>query len=119
MSYWNTNNSIGNNSTLHVSAGAFGSGKTGNSAPILSEFFEIEDAIVLDVIYDINHPEIKNIVAEDWVDNYKNELANPSDKNYTYIGRICFRMLNSVLGETHAFYWNSGISTAERDCHRS
>ena len=98
MSYWNTNNSIGNNSTLHVSAGAFGSGKTGNSAPILSEFFEIEDAIVLDVIYDINHPEIKNIVAEDWVDNYKNELANPSDKNYTYIGRICFRMLNSQIG---------------------
>jgi hypothetical protein len=93
MAFWNTKSAIGNTSAIHTNS--FGHG---SSQPILSEFFEIEDAVVLDVINDDKHPEIKNIVASEWTDNYKNEPANSTDKNYTYIGRICFRMLNSQIG---------------------
>jgi hypothetical protein len=92
MSYWNKKNTLGNSSKFHES----GFKSTVNmDAP---EFFEFEEAVVLDVIYDENHPEIKNLVVSDFPDNFKNEAAKPTDKNYTYIGRVCFRMLHSQIG---------------------
>jgi len=92
MSHWNIKNAIGNTSRLHE--GGF---KSNESSSPLSEFYEIEEAVVLDIIYDENHPEIKNLVVQEWPDNYKNQPANSNDKNYTYIGRVRFRMLNSQV----------------------
>lgn len=93
MSYWNIKNIIGNSSKFHESGF-----KTNSDASSLSEFYEIEEAVVLDVIYDETHPDIKSLVASEWPDNYKNEMAKETDKNYTYIGRVLFRMLNSQIG---------------------
>jgi hypothetical protein len=42
-------------------------------------------------------PEIKNLIVNQWPDNYKDEPANPKDKNYSYIGRVCFRLLHSQI----------------------
>lgn len=92
MPYWNIKSDIGNNSTIHK-IGV----KSGGSSAQLSEFYEFEEAVVLDVIYDQNHPEIKNLIVNQWPDNYKDEPANPKDKNYSYIGRVCFRLLHSQI----------------------
>ena len=56
MSYWNTKSSIANLSQINESGF-----KQGTSGGTLSEFFEIEEAVVLDVIYDENHPELSLI----------------------------------------------------------
>lgn len=93
MPHWNIKSDIGNNSTIH--AAGF---NISNPTSRLSEFYEIEEAVVLDVIYDENHPEIKNLIVNQWPDNYKDEPANSKDKNYSYIGRICFRLLYSQIG---------------------
>lgn len=91
MAYWKETSSIGNNSKIHT-PGIGGQILSSNS---MSEFYELEEALVLDVIYDENHPEIKNLVPEQWPDNFKGEIADKKDKNFTYIGRIKFRLLNS------------------------
>jgi hypothetical protein len=96
MSYWNIKNSIGNNSRIHDSGFKSNTDVSGNSS--FSEFYEIEEAVVLDVIYDSNHPEIKNLISDSWPDNYKDEPAKSEDLNYTYIGRVKFRLLNSQVG---------------------
>jgi hypothetical protein len=93
MAYWNVKNTIGNNSRHHESGF---SQKAGNVES--SEFYEIEEGVVLDVILDATHPDIKNIVAEEWPDDFKGEIAKSTDKNYTYIGRIKFRLLHSQNG---------------------
>lgn len=92
MSYWKVKTSFGNNLKSHESG--FKSGQSSD----MSEFFEFEEAVVLDVIYDESHPEIRNLVVNEWPDNFKDEIAKKTEKNYTYIGRICFRMLNSQVG---------------------
>ena len=92
MSYWKINNNIGNSSRLHDSGF-----RTGEATTQLSEFYEFEEAVVLDVIYDENHPEIKNLIVNQWPDNYKDQPADAKDKNYSYIGRVCFRLLHSQV----------------------
>lgn len=91
MSYHNTRSDIGNNSQIHDI------GFKGSTSLVSPEFYEIEEAVVLDVIYDTNHPEIKNLNPIEWPDNYKDIPADLNDKNYSYIGRICFRMLHSQV----------------------
>ncbi len=100
MSYWNIKNSIGSNSKLNENGF-----KTTTDSSNLSEFYELEEAVVLDVILDTNHPAIETLIAEEWPDNYKNQLTDQIDndtkkdsKNYTYIGRVLFRLLNSQIG---------------------
>ena len=63
-----------------------------------NEFYELEPAIVLDVILDETHPEIVNkrhlVDIRNIPANYKNELPNQKDIDYSYIGacrvRLCF-----------------------------
>ena len=61
-----------------------------------NEFYELEPAIVLDVILDEKHPEIKRhfLDIRNTPANYKNELPNQQDFDYSYIGackvRLCF-----------------------------
>lgn len=102
MSYWVSKNSIGNSSKLHE--GGF---KNYGGNPSTSEFYEVEEAVILDVIYDVTYntknklqsdPEIKNLVIENWPDNFKNIQATETDKDYTYVGRVLFRLLHSQVG---------------------
>ncbi len=63
-----------------------------------NEFYELEPAIVLDVILDETHSEIVNkrhlVDIRNIPANYKNELPNQKDIDYSYIGacrvRLCF-----------------------------
>ena len=63
-----------------------------------NEFYELEPAIVLDVVLDEKHPEIVNkrhlVDIRNIPANYKNELPNQNDVDYSYIGackvRLCF-----------------------------
>ena len=63
-----------------------------------SEFYELEPAIVLDVILDENHPEFKNnkhlVDTRNIPANYKNEQPSVKDIDFSYIGackvRLCF-----------------------------
>lgn len=94
MAYWRKKGDAGNN--FQANEYGFKSGITTITFP---EFYEIEEAVVLDVIYDLDHPELKqqNIVPTFWPDNYKNQTANPTDKDYTYVGRVRFRLLHSQV----------------------
>ena len=95
MSYFNIKSSpisFGQLNNLGLSVGAQSSAASSN------EFYELEPAIVLDVILDEKHPEIVN--KRHFVDirnipaNYKNEQPNQLDIDYSYIGackvRLCF-----------------------------
>lgn len=95
MSYYNIKSapiSFGQLNNLGLSVG-----NTSNPTPN-NEFYELEPAVVLDVILDEYHPElfskrhlvdIRNVPA-----NYKNEIPSTKDIDYTYIGackvRLCF-----------------------------
>lgn len=71
-------------------------------------FYELEEAVVLDVILDENHKMVKqsNLDADDWPENIDGSKPNPSDKNYSWIGRIKFRFLNSELNtEKEVLSW--------------
>jgi hypothetical protein len=93
MPYWKIKNSIGNNSKFHQ----HGFKSTDNSSN-LSEFYELEEAVVLDVIMDETHEAIPKLVAEEWPDNYKDQLTSKNSKDYTYIGRVLFRGKYSQIG---------------------
>jgi hypothetical protein len=100
MSYWKIKNAIGSNSKFNQNGF-----KTNETTSALSEFYELEEAVVLDIILDETHPAIQNLVAEEWPDNYKdqpteatNSATKKPTKNYTYIGRVLFRGLNSQIG---------------------
>lgn len=60
-------------------------------------FYELEAAVVLDVILDDAHPAFtgKNLDAEDWPVDANGEPAKEGQPNYGWIGMIKFRFLNS------------------------
>lgn len=91
--HWNIRSSIGSGYKFHEPG--FANNQVNST---LSEFYEIEEAVVLDVIHDETHPDIGLLVASEWPDNHDDKIADVKDKNYTYIGRILFRMLNSQIG---------------------
>jgi hypothetical protein len=80
-------------------------------------FYELEEAVVLDVILDENHPEIKDSKLDptDWPPNIDGSEPTGTDKNYSWIGRIRFRFLNSEINvEKEVLNWafpmeNTGI----------
>ena len=95
MPYFNVKSapvSFGQLNNLGLSVGS------NNSLPSVSEFYELEPAIVLDVILDEKHPEIVNkrhlIDSRNIPANYKNEQPSNKDIDYNYIGackvRLCF-----------------------------
>lgn len=72
--------------------------------PEISKFYELEEAVVLDVILDENHPVFgtdaknsynTNLAPELWPPNIDGSRPKAEDKNYSWIGRIKFRFLNS------------------------
>jgi len=95
MPYFNVKSapvSFGQLNNLGLSVGS------NNSSPSVSEFYELEPAIVLDVILDEKHPEIVNkrhlVDSRNIPANYKNEQPSNKDIDYNYIGackvRLCF-----------------------------
>lgn len=70
----------------------------------ISNFFELEEAVVLDVILDENHPEMKKSSAdpEDLPKNIDGSVPTTKDLDYAMIGKIRFRFLNSERGKPKA-----------------
>lgn len=64
-------------------------------------FYELEEAVVLDVIMNQNHPEMKQSQAnpDDWPKNIDGSQATGNDLDYGMIGKIKFRFLNSERGQ--------------------
>jgi len=75
-------------------------GVLGNGSSTAAEFYSMEEAIVLDIILDTNHPEIQNqkIKVSSFPDNYKNQTPSSNDLDCTYIGRALVRMVHSQQG---------------------
>ena len=69
--------------------------------PGFPNFFELEEAVVLEVILDENHPEMKksNANPEDWPKNIDGSKVSETDLDYGMIGKIKFRFLNSEKGQ--------------------
>jgi hypothetical protein len=68
--------------------------------PDFNYFYELEEAVVLDVILDETHPEFANSKLDptDWPPNSNGSRPNPNDPNYGNIGKIRFRFLQSERG---------------------
>lgn len=64
-------------------------------------FYELEEAVVLDVVMDENHPVMSETVlnVDSWPPNIDGSEPSPSEKDYSWIGRIRFRFLNSQINE--------------------
>jgi hypothetical protein len=97
MSYWNAQ---GNNGRSTESFGLGGSTSTGGSG----EFYELEPAVVLDIVLDKDHPIFKKdsnvkttIDIEHWPSDYTGK-AKPvkGDINYTWVGRALVRLQYST-----------------------
>jgi len=95
MSYFNIKSSpvsYGQLNNIGLSVGGQSSAAPSN------EFYELEPAIVLDVILDETHPEIVNkrhlVDSRNIPQNYKGDEPTNKDIDYTYIGackvRLCF-----------------------------
>lgn len=70
--------------------------------PDTTYFYELEEAVVLDVVMDENHPiftDSLNLDVESWPPNIDGTEPVPSEKDYSWIGRIRFRFLNSQINE--------------------
>jgi hypothetical protein len=69
--------------------------------PDTSRFFELEEAVVLDVILDDTHSEIlkKELDVDDWPKNIDSSPPVPGGMDYSWIGRIRFRFLCSDIGQ--------------------
>jgi hypothetical protein len=74
-----------------------GLGVGGKSAGIMPEFYEFEPAVVLDVILDKDHPYFqKNVIdVGNWLPDASGNAPAPDDRDYTWIGRVLIRMVNS------------------------
>jgi hypothetical protein len=63
-------------------------------------FYELEAAVVLDIILDENHPYIQknkiNMVPEDSLPNFDGSPASISDPRYPFIGRALVRPIKSL-----------------------
>jgi hypothetical protein len=96
MSYWNRAtvgksypqaDSVGITSRVNVGTGG---GNTND------EFYEIEPAVVLDIILDKNHPYFKSTMVPNQSGPSTDGLpAAPTDLDYTWIGRALVRMVNT------------------------
>src|SRR5277367_6707481 len=94
MSYWNKQTSV--SSQLDSVSLSHGLKKIRSS---VDEFYEIEPAIVLDIILDINHPYIQNkkykLVPSQWPVDGNNKQPLDTDLDYTWVGRVLVRRLYS------------------------
>ena len=69
--------------------------------PDTVNFYELEDAVVLDVVMDENSPALKDstLDVESWPPNIDDTEPEFTEKDYSWIGRIRFRFLNSQVNE--------------------
>jgi hypothetical protein len=70
--------------------------------PDSSYFYELEEAVVLDVILDESHKEFENTefqVSDDFPVNIDGTEPIVGEKDYSLIGKIKFRFLNSERGK--------------------
>jgi hypothetical protein len=90
-------NKIGNGSNSTLNNTGLGGLFSGGSGGITPEFYEMEPAVVLDIILDENHPVLQkhNVNVNSFPDNYKDHTPNTHDKDCTWIGRALVRMVNS------------------------
>ena len=93
MSYWNIPASIALPSLDSVSfSNRFKKGKSSRD-----EFYEIEPAIVLDIILDVNHPYFKQekykLNPDQWPSDVNGKSPLQTDPDYTWIGRVLVRMV--------------------------
>ncbi len=80
-------------------------------------FHELEEAVVLDVVMDEEHPEVKrsSLNSLTWPPNIDGSEPDFNQKNYSWIGRIRFRFVNSQENQEKAnLFWafpmeNTGI----------
>ena len=97
MAYFKTKTGNSSNSTINDT----GLGSIGNSsAQRLSEFYEMEPAVVLDVILDESHPILnrQKVDVPSFPDNYKGVTPNVKDVDCTWVGRALVRMCFSQQG---------------------
>lgn len=86
--------------------------------PDVVYFYELEEAVVLDVVLDESHEEFKNSELDpvDWPPNIDGSAPVVGGPNYGVIGKIKFRFLHSELGKDKSILnWafpleNTGIS---------
>ncbi len=103
MPYWNTPKSAPVN--LDSNTLLSGTSKRG------VEFYEIEPALVLDVIHDKNHPYFQEqtqhtINPTQWQTDLKGLPAKPKDADYTWIGRVLVRLYYSQqMAEKEDLVW--------------
>lgn len=64
-------------------------------------FYELEEAVVLDVVMDEGHPLVarSKLSPEEWPPNIDGSEPNSDEKNYSLIGQIRFRFLKSQVNE--------------------
>lgn len=70
--------------------------------PDIYNFYELEEAVVLDIVLDEEHPAIQEscLDSEDAPPNIDGKKAVDGDLDYSWIGRIKFRFLNSQVGQS-------------------
>ena len=94
--YWNRPTSVSSPSldTTSMMGGLRSKGKSTSD-----EFYEIEPAIVLDIILDINHPYIKQkkykLTPEQWPVDVNGKKPAVDDLDYTWVGRALIRLVYS------------------------
>lgn len=93
----NKNGAGGSSQKNDTGLGSLGGNSNNN---ILPEFYEMEPAIVLDVILDENHPVIKtkNVDTTSFPDNYKDTTPSVNDADITWVGRALVRQCFSQQG---------------------
>jgi len=95
MSYWNTK---GKNIP---SIDSFGLGGNSQTAVVGSEFYELEPAVVLDIVIDDKHPIFSRPTAankvdiESWPEDLSGKPPLVNDLDYSWIGRALVRPLVS------------------------
>lgn len=82
------------------------------------QFYELEEAVVLDVVMDENHPEVKNskTTVEYTPKNRDGSIPKEDDNDYGNIGKVKFRFINSQRNlEKENLFWaypyeNTGLT---------
>lgn len=95
MAYWERSLS---NSSPSLDSTALSS-KMGSGGRLADEFYEIESAVVLEVILDQDHPHLKSnkykLIKDQWPVDINWQPPSPGDNDYTWVGRALVRLLNN------------------------
>ena len=88
MAYWNKQTGRSSPSLDSVSMNRSVGGSSTDT------FFEIEPAVVLDIIIDKTHPYFTNkYIREQWPISVLDKMPDENDLDYTWVGRILVRLL--------------------------